>query len=224
MSAPAGARPDASGPQLRWGRVPLSRRSRIVVAVAALVTAVVAALATFVALGAARPAYDASATVALVPAPGLTPQQASEAWKDINNGRATSVAIVVFRQGQWLVPAAAAAGVPVDRVSVTVAPGTASATGSNTALIDISSTAPSPSGAEAVAATVVEKAGPAVAQAAGAYVVQVTNSPEGTAVPQQKPRTEMLVIVALAGGVLGGGLTWLRVRGREAERRRARRT
>lgn len=222
MSAPAGPRPDTSGPQLRWGRVPLTRRSRIVVAAVAVVTAVVAAVATFVALGAARPAYDASATVALVPAPGLTPQAASEAWKDINSGRATSVAIVVFRQGQWLVPAAEAAGVSVDRVRVTVAPGTAGATGSNTALIDITSTAPSASGAEAVAATVIDKAGPAVRAAAGSYAVQVTNSPDGTAVAEQKPRTEMLLIVALAGAVVGGGLTWLRVRGREAERRRAR--
>ncbi|GAY07949.1 hypothetical protein TOK_6142 [Pseudonocardia sp. N23] len=200
--------------------MPLSRRSRIVVAVVAIVTAVVAAVATFVALGAARPAYTASATIALVPAQGLTAQQASDAWKDIGNGRATAVAIVVLRQQQWLVPAAAAAGVAPDRVEVTVAPGTAGATGANTALIDISSTAPSPSGAEAVAATVIDKAGPAIRLAAGAYVVQVTNPPDGSAVAEAKPRTEILIIVALAGGLAGGGLTWLRVRGREEERRR----
>ncbi|GAA4845081.1 hypothetical protein GCM10023403_04000 [Pseudonocardia benzenivorans] len=220
MSAPTGARTaeQAAG---RWGRVPLSRRSRIVVAIAALATAVVAAVATMVLLGSSRPLYTASATVALVPAPGLTADQQSNAWKDITNGRATSVAVVVLRQTQWLTAAAQAAGTTPDRIEVDVAPGTASATGLNTALIDIGASAPSPSGAEAAVASIIQQAGPAINTTAGGYAVQVADSPDGTAVPTPKPRNEILIIVLLAGAGVGGGLAWTRMRRREAQARAA---
>src|SRR3569623_1997508 len=65
--------------------------------------------------------YQASARVALLPAPDLTIAEASPFWEVLTRGQITRTAAVLYNDPRWLPSAANAAKVPQSELSLTSA-------------------------------------------------------------------------------------------------------
>lgn len=186
----------------------LSRRALLVIAATGLVTALVALLVTHLVVGSEQPTYRATAQVALVPAPTVPAEQVPSYWESLGGGQAATIGAEVLKQSQWLAPAAQAANVAPDQVTVTAA-----ATAS-TSLITVTATTTSPQGAEAAATALIQAATPTVQQVSGPYTLQVAQPATGTAVPASIPESQLLMVVFAGALFVGAGVALVVARGR----------
>ena len=186
----------------------LSRRALLVIAATGLVTALVALLVTHLVVGSEQPTYRATAQVALVPAPTVPAEQVPSYWESLGGGQAATIGAEVLKQSQWLAPAAQAANVTPDQVTVTAA-----ATAS-TSLITVTATTTSPQGAEAAATALIQAATPTVQQVSGPYTLQVAQPATGTAVPASIPESQLLMVVFAGALFVGAGVALVVARGR----------
>ncbi len=186
-------------------------KSRILIAVLALIGAVLGAgIGAVAAPGASR--YIASANVALLPAPELTMVEASDFWEVLTRGQVTRTAAIVYGDQRWLSPAADAAKVPRDDLTLSAA------ALPETTILTVTVTAGSAAAAEAALNKVLETATPEVSSLAAPYFVKVLWPPEGSARPEPSPgRMQVAAAGGLAGLLAGAGLGWFVSRRRRAD-------
>jgi capsular polysaccharide biosynthesis protein len=178
----------------------LTRRSLLGIALAGLVTAGVALLVTTFLIGSSDPVYRASAQVALVPAANIPAEEVPSYWEALGGGQAASIAAEVFKQSQWLAPAATAAGVTPDKLTITAG------VANSTSLINLTGETTSPEGAEAAVTALIKAATPTVQQVSGPYALQIAQPAAGTAAPASIPQTQLLIVVFAGALFLGSGV------------------
>lgn len=188
----------------------MTRRRLIIVAVAGVLVGVLAVFATTVLLGARTASYKAEAELSLVPPANLDADDTKSAWNFIEDGQPASIAADVLRQPQWLTPAAAAAGLPADDITleseVIVAPG------GDTGVVALTVTTTDPDAAEKAADAVVAAATPLIRQVAGPVDVKIIQGGAGNSESSTISRTDVYAIVFIAGLLLGSALAYPFVR------------
>jgi hypothetical protein len=153
--------------------------------------------------------YQASARIALLPAPDLTTQEASAFWEVLTRGQMSRTAAVLYNDPRWLPSAANAAKVPQGELALTAA------ALPDTTMLTVTIDAGSAAAAEAALTDVLTKATPEVTSLAAPYAVKVLWPPEGSAVPVPIPgQTQVAAAGALGGLLVGGGAGWLFLRSR----------
>lgn len=184
-------------------------RYRRTIAVFALIGAVVGAVLGFF-LAPRSHWYQASANVALLPAPDLTTEQSSAFWEVLTRGQVSRTAAVLYNDQRWVPSAANAAKVaPADlSLSAAALP--------DTTIVVVTVVAHSAAAAETGLNDVLTQATPDVTALAAPYAVKVLWPPENNALPLPSPRRSQVgAAVALGGLLIGGGIGWFVARSRE---------
>ena len=154
--------------------------------------------------------YQATARVALLPAPDLTIGEASPFWEVLTRGQISRTAAVLYNDQRWMPSAANAAKVPQSELSLTAA------ALPDTTILTVTIEAGSAAAAEAALNDVLTKATPEVTQMTAPYAVKVLWPQEGSAAPVPIPgRTQVAAAGALGGLLIGGGVGWLTLRARQ---------
>jgi hypothetical protein len=177
-------------------------KHRILIAVFALIGALLGAgLGAVAAPGASR--YVAAANVALLPGPEVTLVQASDFWEVLTRGQVTRTAAIVYDDPRWLSPAADAAKVSRDDLTLTAA------ALPDTTILTVTVTAPSAEAAASALNNVLVTATPEVSSLATPYFVKVLWPPQGSASAEPSPsRMQVVAGGALGGLLVGGGIGW----------------
>ncbi|MEI6252591.1 MAG: hypothetical protein WCP30_07280 [Mycobacteriaceae bacterium] len=180
--------------------------NRITIAVFALIAAAAAGvLGYFLAPQSHR--YQASAHVALLPAPNLTTEQASAFWEVLTRGQVSRTAAVLYNDPRWLPSAANAAKAAQGDLYLIAA------ALPETTMVTITMDASSPEAAELALNDVLTTATPEVTSLVVPYNVKVLWPPKGNAVPLPSPGPSQVAAAGALGGLLiGGGLGWFVVR------------
>lgn len=153
--------------------------------------------------------YEASANVALLPAPNLTTEQSSAFWEVLTRGQVPRTAAVLYNDERWLPSAANAAKVKRNEISV------GAAALPDTTIVNIAVYSTSAAAAEAGLNDILNQATPDVAALAEPFAVKVLWPPKGNAVPLPGPRRSQFGAAAGLGGLLvGAGIGWFVVRSR----------
>lgn len=183
-------------------------KRRLMMAAFALIGAILGAgLGAVAAPTASR--YIAEANVAFVPAPQLTMVEASDFWEVLTRGQVTRTAAIVYDDSRWLSPAATAAKVSPDDLTLTAA------ALPETTILTVTVTASSAKAAETALYNVLVAATPEVSSLAAPYFVKVLWPPENSAHPEPSPgRTQVAAAGAVGGLLAGGGFGWLILRRR----------
>jgi hypothetical protein len=179
------------------------------IAIFALIGAVICAALGF--LLAPRPHwYQASANVALLPAPDLTTEQAPAFWEVLTRGQVSRTAAVLYNDPRWLPSAANAAKVRQRDLSLSAA------ALPDTTIVVVTVVADSAAAAEAGLNDVLNQATPDVSSLAAPFTVKVLWPPQDNAIPVPSARRSQVAAAAALGGVLvGGGTGWFIARSRE---------
>lgn len=153
--------------------------------------------------------YQASANVALLPAPDLTTEQSSAFWEVLTRGQVSRTAAVLFNDPRWIPSAANAAKVPQADLSLSAA------ALPDTTIVVVTVVAHSADAAEAGLNDVLNRATPDVASLAAPYAVKVLWPPQNNALPLPSPRRSQVgAALALGGLLIGGGVGWFFTRSR----------
>ena len=183
-------------------------RHRITIAVFALVGAVIAAALGYL-LTPQSQRYQASAHVALLPAPNLSADQSSAFWEVLTRGQVSRTAAVLYNDPRWLPSAANAAKAALGDLYMEAA------ALPDTTMVTITMSASSPEAAELALNDVLTTATPEVTSLSVPFTVKVLWPPKGSAVPLPSPGpTQFAAAGALAGLLIGGGLGWFVARSR----------
>ncbi|WP_179466270.1 YtxH domain-containing protein [Mycolicibacterium vinylchloridicum] len=154
--------------------------------------------------------YQASANVALLPAPDLTTEQSSAFWEVLTRGQVSRTAAVLYNDARWVPSAANAAKVPQADLSLSAA------ALPDTTIVVVTVVAHSADAAEAGLNDVLNRATPEVASLAAPYAVKVMWPPQNNALPLPSPRrSQVAAAVALGGLLVGGGAGWIVARSRD---------
>jgi hypothetical protein len=188
----------------------LNARAITMIVVAAVLGAVLGGGVGYYLASTSKPYYRAEMTLALLPGPGVTPDQISNYWEALSRGQAPRIAAEVLNQKRWIEPAAKAAGFDADSIGITAGVVT------DTTLITVGGEAPSAAGAEAAATAAVTAATPLAQSVSGPFVLQVVQPAEGTAKSLTTPPGQTIAVATLAGLVVGAGLGFLVARRRPA--------
>jgi hypothetical protein len=177
----------------------LRGRALLVVAVAGILTAAIATVAALWVLSFSEPRYRAEMQVALLPGRQVPAAEVADYWEALSSGQAARIGAEVLAQRRWMAPAAQAAGVPVGSISTNAGPV------GDTSLIDLAAEAASPGAAETAVDTVFREARPLAEQVSGPFALEIIQDPWGSAVPVGTSRTQLLVVAAAAGLLIGIG-------------------
>lgn len=188
----------------------LPKRALATVAVTGLICALVAVVAAWVALSFSEPRYRAQTQLALLPGPLVPTEEVADYWDALSSGQAARIAAEVLSQRRWVAPAAQAAGVPAESVSVSAG------AVSDTSLIDLGVEASSPQAAEQAVDALVREARPVVEQVSGPYVLEVVQPVGGSATPTGMPPRQVLAVIGVTALVTGFGVALLVIRRRGA--------
>jgi hypothetical protein len=184
-------------------------KRRLLIVLFALIGAVVGA--GFGALAApSADRYEASANVALLPAPNLTTDQSSTFWDVLTRGQISRTAAIVYGDSRWLQAAANAAGIPQSELTVTAA------ALPETTIVSVTVTAKSAAAAETALTTVLNTAAPEVSSVTAPFVAKVLWPPQDSSYPVPVPsRLQFAAAGALAGLLAGGSIAWFVARRRD---------
>lgn len=156
--------------------------------------------------------YESTATVAIVPAPGLPEDLAADFWQVLSEEQVVRTAATIYGNGQWAVDAARALEVPAGEVELS-----ANAL-VDTTLVEVSVNAGSTGTSDAALAMILGSAGTAAAEILQPFVIsQASVQPAAAAGPGAT--VQLLGASAVAGALVGAGtglvLAGIRRRGRD---------
>ncbi len=177
----------------------LSRRAVVATVVAGIVGAVLAGAAGLYVATVADKRYRAEMELALTPGPGTPPDRISDYWEALSRGQASRIAAEVLSHRRWRDPAAAAAAVRPQEITVT------SGVIADTTLITVGVEAPSARAAEVAVDSLVREAAPTAERISGPFTLQVVQTAAGGAVLVSTPRWQTLIVSVLAGVMVGSG-------------------
>lgn len=181
-------------------------RALAIVAATGLVCALLAVMAALVVLSSSEPRYRAQTQLALLPGPLVPTEEVAAYWDALSSGQSARIAAEVLGQRRWVAPAAQAADVPAESISVSAG------AVSDTSLIDVGVEASSPQAAEQAVAALVREARPVVEQVSGPYVLEVVQPVGGSATRTGTPLPQVLAVVGVTGLVAGCGVALVIVR------------
>lgn len=158
--------------------------------------------------------YEATATVAIVPAPGLPEDLAADFWQVLSEEQVVRTAATIYGNGQWADEAAAGLGVPGSDIAVS------SSAVVDTTLVRVSVESGSAATAEAALSSVLDSAGAAAAEILQPFVIsRASVQPAEAAGPAVA--SQLIGVSAVAGALAGAGagliLAGLRRRGRREQ-------
>jgi capsular polysaccharide biosynthesis protein len=186
------------------------KRTVLIVPIVGLLVATVAAAGTFLAQNISGPErYRAEAQVVLVPGRQAPVEEISSLWEALSRGQAAVIGAEVMGQRRWLEPAAAAADVAEEELTLSAGAVT------DTTLINVSVEASSARAAEIATEAAVREARPLVEQVTGPFALEIVQGAEGSAEVVGADRFQALVVAGVAGLVLGSGVALAVVRRRE---------
>jgi len=183
-------------------------RALATVAATGLICALVAVVAALVVHSSSEPRYRAQTQLVLLPGPLVPTEEVAAYWDALSSGQGARIAAEVLGQRRWVAPAAQAAEVPAESISVSAG------AVSDTSLIDVGVEAGSPQAAEQAVAALVREARPVVEQVSGPYVLEVVQPVGGSATRTGTPLPQTLAVVGVSGLVLGCGVALVIVRRR----------
>jgi hypothetical protein len=189
----------------------LSRRALLAILIAGVLGAALFGIVGLSATAVVEKRYRAEMELALTPGPQAVPELISDYWEALSRGQASRIAAEVLNHRRWREPAAGAAGLRPEKISVT------SGVIADTSLITVGVEAPSAEAAETAVESLVREAAPTAEQISGPFTLQVVQPAAGGAVLVSMPRWQTLGIYVLAGGMVGVGSMLL------VQRRRLRR-
>ncbi|WP_267615680.1 YveK family protein [Gordonia bronchialis] len=185
-------------------------RVRPMVLIGAVVGALLGALIV-IALTPDSTRYQASADVALLPAPNLNTADSASFWEVLTSGQVSKTAAIVYQDAdRWLGPAAQAAGVDPSELSLTAAevPGTS--------IVRVTVEGPTGTAASTALEDVLRTADPQVAKVTAPFVVNVLwPAPDNAEQIAGISTTQVLVAGLFGGAIVGAGVglliaTWAR--------------
>lgn len=197
---------DAGSALLVQGSV-RARRRRILLASSAVIAVVGVAFGVIV--GGGESSYRATAQVVLVPGPQNTPDSITSAWESLTSERAASVAAAILAEPQWLGPAAEAAAIPPDNLTITAT------AAKGTTLIQLTSVAPNPHAAEVALSSVIDNARALVERLSGPVALVYSQPSTGTAV-RAGLTPEMAILAGASGLVIWISVTAWAIRDRRS--------
>lgn len=174
------------------------RRRAWTVAVTALIGALAGIGVGFVSAG-DTDRYESTATVAIVPFPGLPEDLSADFWQVLSEGQVVRTAAVIYSDGERAASAAAALGVPGTDVELS-----ASAL-VDTALVQVSVQSDSAATSDAALAIVLGSAGDAAADILRPFVIS-----EASVQPAELARSgaalQWIGAATVSGALLGAGM------------------
>jgi hypothetical protein len=177
----------------------LLARTWLVVAVLGAAGVICGVLAAhFVTTGADR--YMARATLAMVPAPEVPPEDALDYWEVLNRGQATRSAAIALEDSRWLEGVASAAGASAAALSFTAG------AIPDTTLITVTMTANSPEAAETSLDTLLTEAIPVAATVSGPFRIEPITEIYGSASSMSPDRLQVVATLGIAGLLIGAGV------------------
>ena len=188
------------------------QRRRVRIVTATTVIGTLCGLGIGVAVVGDTARYEATATVAIVPAPGLPEDLAADFWQVLSEEQVVRTAATIYGNGQWADEAAAALGVPGSDIAVS------SGAVVDTTLVRVSVESGSAATAEAALSSVLDSAGAAAAEILQPFVIsRASVQPAESAGPAVA--SQLIGVSAVAGALAGAGtglvLAGLRRRSRE---------